>query len=116
MSLSFPYLVTAKQGAEIRTVGRYATFKGANRAAYRAFQAGADRVSAEWSPEDDTHAIRLTLRVLGAVAWAFTPEEQAAIVRRSRNGSGTVYTFADGSRAFIPRGTAQVILRPSIAL
>lgn len=56
-------------------------------------------------------ASRLYLRTRGAVAFNLTAEERDAIVRNTANGSGTSYTFRDGSRAFVPHGQAQVIVR-----
>jgi hypothetical protein len=53
-------------------------------------------------------AAALAARVAGFSAWNHTSEEQRQIRRARRNGAGLRLTFADGSAAFIPRGSAAV--------
>jgi hypothetical protein len=56
-------------------------------------------------------AARLYLRVRGCSAWSLTDTERAALKSQSRNAYGKSLTFDDGSRVFIPKGSASVMVR-----
>lgn len=43
-----------------------------------------------------------------AVAWSMPVYFRVRTKHRTRNQHGTTYRFEDGSRAFIPRGTALI--------
>jgi hypothetical protein len=58
-----------------------------------------------------SYARQLATRVAPLAGWSYTPEERAGILRATRNGAGLSVRFIDGSRAFIPAGTATVEVR-----
>ena len=56
-------------------------------------------------------AARLYNRTCGREAWNLTDDERRAVKRHTRNAYGATSTFADESVAFVPKGTATVIVR-----
>lgn len=56
-------------------------------------------------------AEHLRQEIGSAVAWSMPVYFRAQLVRTVKNQHGTSYRFEDGSRAFVPAGTA--LIRPS---
>jgi len=56
-----------------------------------------------------TDAEHMDRQTMALVAWSWDafPTIKANIVRKASNPHGTVYTFKDGSRGFVRKGTAR---------
>ena len=58
-----------------------------------------------------TFAQQLERDTRGFCAWTMRSHFKANVLRQTRNQHGTSFTFRDGSRAFVYKGTAKVIVK-----
>lgn len=54
------------------------------------------------------YAQHLRQEIGSAVAWSMPVYFRVRVTRKTVNQYGTTYRFVDGSKAFIPRGTALI--------
>ena len=58
------------------------------------------------------YAEHLRQEIASAVAWSMPVYFRVRLSRTRKNQYGTLYTFEDGSRAYVAKGSALIAVRP----